>query len=71
MAQTVNHLPKIRESRLRPLGQEDPLEKRMATHSSLLAWRIPWTEEPGELHGVSWRQAFETVHGVSKRVGHG
>ena len=36
-----------------PLGQEDPLEKEMATHSSILAWEIPWTEEPGGLHGVA------------------
>ena len=42
--------------RVQPLGQEDPLEKGMATNSSILAWRIPWTEEPGVLHGVtkSW-----------------
>ena len=42
---------------LRSLGQEDPLEEEMATHSSIVAWRIPWTEEPGGLH---------TVHGVAK-----
>ena len=39
--------PAIQETQLRSLGQEDPLEKEMATHSSILAWRIPWTEEPG------------------------
>ena len=45
----VKNLPAVRESWVQSLGQEDPLEKRMATHSSILAWRIPWTEEPGEL----------------------
>ena len=39
----------MRETRVRSLGQEDPLEKEMATHSSILAWRVPWTEEPGRL----------------------
>ena len=49
MAQRLKHLPLIRETWVRSLGQEDPLEKEMATHSSILAWRIPWTEEPGGL----------------------
>ena len=43
----VKRLPTMRESRVQSLGREDPLEKEMATHSSILAWRIPWTEEPG------------------------
>ena len=50
MAQMVKNLPamqEIQETQVRFLGQEDPLEKEMATHSSFLAWRIPWTEEPG------------------------
>ena len=47
VAQTVKDLPATQETRVRSLGQEDPLEKGMATHSSILAWRIPWTEEPG------------------------
>ena len=47
MAQTVKNLPAMWEIRVRSLGQEDPLEKGMATHSSILAWRIPQTEEPG------------------------
>ena len=46
VAQTVKHLPAMRETRVRFLGQEDPLEKEMAIHSSTLAWKIPWTEEP-------------------------
>ena len=46
MAQTVKNLPEMRETWVQFLGLEDPLEKGMATHSSILAWRIPWTEEP-------------------------
>ena len=49
MAQTVNNLPAMQETQVLFLGQEDTLEKRMTTHSSILAWKIPWTEEPGEL----------------------
>ena len=49
MAQRVKHLPTIRETQVRSLGQEDSLEKEMATHSSILAWETPWTEEPGGL----------------------
>ena len=49
MAQTVKNLPTMRESWVQSLGQEDLLEKEMATHSSILVWKIPWTEEPGRL----------------------
>ena len=49
MAQTVKNLPAMQETQVPSLGWEDPLEKEMATHSSILAWRIPWTEEPGGL----------------------
>ena len=59
MAQTVKRLPTMRETRVQSLGQEDPLEKEMATHSSTLAWKIPWMEEPGRLQSVG-----------SQRVGH-
>ena len=59
MAQTVKHLPSMRETRLRSLAWEDPLEKEMATHSSILAWKIPWTEESGGLQSMG-----------SQRVGH-
>ena len=52
VAQMVKHLPTTWETRVRSLGQEDPLEKEMATHSSVLAWRIPWTEEPGGLQSM-------------------
>ena len=47
VAQLVKNLPAVQETQLRSLGQKDPLEKGTATHSSILAWRIPWTEEPG------------------------
>jgi len=49
VARTMKNLPAVQETRVRSLGWEDPLEKGMATHSSILAWRIPWTEEPGRL----------------------
>jgi len=52
LAQTVKHLPTTRETWVRSLGQEDPLEKEMATHSSIHAWKIPWTEEPGGLQSM-------------------
>ena len=52
MAQWVKRLPTMRETRVRSLGQEDPLEKEMATHSSTLAWKIPWTEKPGRLQSM-------------------
>ena len=52
MAQTVKRLPEMRETQVRSLGREDPLEKEMATYSSILAWRIPWTEEAGRLQSV-------------------
>ena len=52
MAQTVKHLPAMLETRVQSLGWEDPLEKEMAVHSSVLAWRIPWTEEPGGLQSM-------------------
>ena len=52
VAQTVKNLPAMRETWVRSMGQEDPLEKGMATHSSSLAWRIPLTEEPGGLQSV-------------------
>ena len=59
VAQMLKSLPAGQETRVRSLGQEDPLEKGMATHSNILAWRIPWTEEPG------WLQSMG-----SQRVGH-
>ena len=52
VAQTVKRLSTMRETRVRSMGQEDSLEKEMATHSSTIAWKIPWTEEPGRLQSV-------------------
>ena len=49
VAQMVKNLPAVQETQVQSLGREDPLEKEMVTHSSTLAWRIPWTEEPGGL----------------------
>ena len=59
MAQTIKRLPTMRETRVQSLGREDLLDKEMATHSSVLAWRIPWMEEPGRLQSMG-----------SQRVGH-
>ena len=55
----VKHSPAMRETQVRSLGPEDPLEEEMTTHSSTLAWKIPWTEEPGGLQSMG-----------SQRVGH-
>ena len=52
VAQTVKHLSTMRETWVQSLGQEDPLEKEMATHSSTLAWKIAWMEEPGRLQSM-------------------
>ena len=52
MAQMVKHMPTVRETWVRSLCQEDPLEKEMATHSSTLAWKIPWTEECSRLQSM-------------------
>ena len=59
MAQMVKHLPAMQETWVRSLGQEDPLEKEIATPSSILAWKIPWMEDPGRLQSMG-----------SQRVGH-
>ena len=58
VAQTVKHLPTMWETWVRSLGQEDPLEKEMANHSSTLAWEIPWTEEPGRLQSMGSQRVF-------------
>ena len=52
MAQMVKHLPTMQETQVQSLGREDLLEKELATHSSILAWKIPWMEEPGELQSM-------------------
>ena len=57
MAQTVKKLPAMQETGVQSLGQEDPLEKEMATHSGILAWRIPWTEEPKGLQSMGSQES--------------
>ena len=57
MVQTVKNLPGMQETWVRSPGQEDPLEKEMITHSSILAWRSPWTEEPGGLQSMGSQRA--------------
>ena len=59
MAQIIEHWPAMQETQVRSLGQDNPLEKEMATHSSILAWKIPWSEEPDRLQSMG-----------SQRVGH-
>ena len=56
VVQTVKRLPTIWETKVRSLGWEDPLEEEMATHSSILAWGIPWMEEPGRLQPMGWQR---------------
>ena len=60
VAQTVKHLSTMWETRVRSLGQEDPLEKEMATHSSTIAWKIPWTEELGRLQFMGSQKSDTT-----------
>ena len=57
VAQMVKNLPARQETRVQSLGQEDSVEKGMATYSSILAWRIPWIEEPGGLQSMGWQRA--------------
>ena len=57
MAQQVKNLPEVQETRVQSLGRKDPLEKGMTTHSSTLAFRIPWTEEPGGLQSMGSQRA--------------
>ena len=59
VAQSVKHLPAVQETQVQSLGWEDPLEKEMATHSTILAWKISWTETPGGLQSMG-----------SQRIGH-
>ena len=60
MTQTVKNLPAVQETWVQSLGQEDPLEKEMTTRSRILAWRIPWTEEPGRLQSVGRKESDMT-----------
>ena len=65
MAQVVKNLPAMQKTRVQSQGQEDPLEKGMATHSSILAWRIPWTEELATCSPWDWSQTrLRLTHGT-------
>ena len=76
MAQRVKHLPAVRDSCVRSLGPEDPLEKEMATHFSILAWKIPWPEEaqfsavaqsyPTVCDSMDYSPPGSSVHGISQ-----
>ena len=70
VAQLLKNLPAMQETQVQSLGQEDPLEKGMATHSSILAWRIPWTEEPGGLQSMELRrvECDQAQHSAFKRA---
>ena len=61
VAQTVKRLSAMQETQVRSLGWEDPLEKEMADHSSILAWRIPWTEEPSRLQSMALQESDKTL----------
>ena len=61
VTQMVKNLPVMQETQVRSLGWEDPVEKEMATHSSILAWRIPWTEEPGGVHSPCGHKESDTT----------
>ena len=67
VAQRLKHLPAMRETWVRSLGWEDPLEESMATHSSILAWRIPWTEELG---GLQFTGSQRVGHDLAIKHGH-
>ena len=60
IAQSVKNLPVMQKTWVQSLGQEDPLEKEMAIHSSILAWKIPWTEEPGGLQSTGSQESDTT-----------
>ena len=60
MAQVVKNLPAVQETQVQSLSREGPLEKEMAIHSSILAWRIPWTEEPGGLQSMGSQESDTT-----------
>ena len=60
MVQMVENLPAMQETQVRSLGLEDPLEKEMTTHSRILAWRIPWTEDPGRVPSMGLQESDTT-----------
>ena len=68
MAQRLKHLPAMWETWVRSLDQEDPLEKEMATHSRILAWEIPWTEEPGWLQSMGLQESQALAPNQQQRI---
>ena len=72
VAQPVKRLPAMRETWVQSLGREDPLEKEMAIHSSTLAWKIPWTEEPGRLQSMGlqsvWHDWVTSLDQMPKKI---
>ena len=73
MAQRVKHLPAMRETQVRSLGREDPLEEEMATHSSIPAWKISWAEKPGGLQSMGLQSQtglseFTSLHFISLKL---
>ena len=71
VAQTVKNLPAMQKTRVQSLGQEDPPEKGMAAHSSILAWKIPWTEELGGLQSMGLQRAGHNLRDRSPGEGNG
>ena len=69
IAQSVKNLPAVQETWVQSLGWKDPLEKERATHSSILAWRIPWTEEPAAVHGLQ-RVGHDRAANTDERCQH-
>ena len=63
----VKNMPAMLETQVQSLGQEDPLEKEMATHSSIIAWRIPWTEEPGRLQSMESQKSQTWLNNERER----
>ena len=71
MAQMIKSLPTTQEAQVQSLGLEDPLEKEMVTHSSVLAWRIPWTEEPGGLQSTGFQTVRHNLAHMHRAVSFG
>ena len=65
VAQTAKNLPVMRETWVRALGWEDPLEKEMAIRSSIIAWKIPWTEEPGRLQSMGSQRVGNSINTIT------
>ena len=61
VAQMVKKLPAVQETQVQSLGRENPLEEEMATHSSILAWRMRWAEEPGRLQSMGWQRVHSNT----------